>query len=64
MRFAFQETMERELVAGVEKITGQKVLAFLSSNHIDPDIAVETFILDRPRTAHATDSQTIEEEAS
>ena len=24
---------------------GRKVLAFLSANHVDPDIAVETFML-------------------
>jgi uncharacterized protein YbcI len=45
-RKAFQTTMEDELVALVEDLTGRKVFAFLSDNHIEPDIAVETFVLD------------------
>jgi hypothetical protein len=30
----------------VEEITGRKVIAFLSDNHLDPDIAVESFVLE------------------
>src|SRR3954463_12253416 len=41
-RKAFQITMGDELVALVEQITGRRVIAFLSDNHIEPDIAVET----------------------
>jgi hypothetical protein len=37
--------MRTDLVSGVEAITGRTVIAFLSDNHIDPDFAVETFIL-------------------
>ena len=44
-RHTFQEVMGAELVGGVEQITERTVLAFLSANHIAPDIAVETFIL-------------------
>ena len=44
-RRTFQEVMGDELVAGVEEILDRKVLAFLSANHVEPDIAVETFIL-------------------
>ena len=44
-RKAFQGTMRQELVTGIEEILGCKVAAFLSDNHIDPDIAVETFVL-------------------
>jgi uncharacterized protein YbcI len=44
-RFAFQQTMGDELVAGVEKISGRKVLAFMSANHMDPDVAAEIFVL-------------------
>jgi uncharacterized protein YbcI len=51
LRKAYQYTMETELVAGVEEITGRKVSAFLSDNHIDPDIAIESFVLEPiPRT--------------
>jgi uncharacterized protein YbcI len=44
-RKTFQDVMGADLTAGVEQILQRKVIAFLSSNHIDPDIAVETFIL-------------------
>ncbi len=45
MRRAFQETMREEYVAGVEEVMGREVQAFLSANHIDPDLAVESFVL-------------------
>ncbi len=48
MRRAYQRSMRDEAVAGVETITGRTVIAFLSDNHLDPDIAVETFVL-QPR---------------
>ena len=44
-RSTFQDVMGDDLTAGIEEILGRKVIAFLSANHIDPDIAVETFIL-------------------
>jgi len=45
MRKTFQATMRRDLIDGVERIVGRDVIAFLSDNHIDPDIAVEVFVL-------------------
>jgi hypothetical protein len=30
----------------VERLTGQKVLAFLGASHIEPDVAAAIFILD------------------
>ena len=45
MRKAFQGTMRHDLINGVEEILGRKVSAFMSDNHIDPDIAVEVFLL-------------------
>jgi uncharacterized protein YbcI len=44
-RKAHQTTMRTDLVASVEEITGRSVVAFLSSNHIDPDYAVESFVM-------------------
>ncbi len=44
-RKAYQRTMREDLVAAVETITGREVAAFLSDNHIDPDVAVESFVL-------------------
>jgi uncharacterized protein YbcI len=46
MRRRFQQAMREPLVKGVEEVTGRKVAAFLSDNHIDPDTAVETFIFE------------------
>ena len=45
-RSLFQEMMRVELVAFVEKTMGRKVTAFMSANNIDPDMAVETFVLE------------------
>jgi uncharacterized protein YbcI len=47
LRRAFQDSMAVALTAGVERITGRTVTAFLSANHIDPDVAVESFVLAR-----------------
>jgi uncharacterized protein YbcI len=44
-RKAYQKAMGPELIAGVEALTGRTVVAFLSDNHIDPDFAVESFVL-------------------
>lgn len=45
-RVVFQEMMRDELVASVEDLTGRTVVAFMSANHIAPDMAVETFVLE------------------
>lgn len=45
MRRRYQETMREELVALVAEQIGRPVEAFLSDNAIDPDIAVEVFVL-------------------
>ncbi len=54
-RFAFQETMRADLVAAVQDITGRDVAAFMSANHIDPDMAVEVFVLN-PKAVRDEDS--------
>jgi uncharacterized protein YbcI len=48
LRDALHEIMRTDMVATVEQLTGATVRAFISGNEVDPDIAVETFILDRP----------------
>ena len=45
MRKAYQDTMRDDLIAGIEAILDRKVTAFLSANHITPDVAVEVFLL-------------------
>lgn len=49
-RKAYQNSMGLDLIASVEEISGRKVIAFLSANHIDPDYAIESFVL-APRMA-------------
>jgi uncharacterized protein YbcI len=44
-RKAFQRTMSSQMIAAVERHSGRQVLAFLSANHVDPDIAIESFVL-------------------
>ena len=46
MRKAYQMTMREDLVARVEAVMGRKVIAFMSDNHIEPDIAIESFVLE------------------
>jgi len=50
MRQLFQRTMAEEMKASVEELTARKVVAFMSDNHLEPDMAVEVFVLDRPLT--------------
>jgi uncharacterized protein YbcI len=45
IRKAYQNTMGPQLIAAVERHSGRRVFAFLSDNHIDPDIAIESFVL-------------------
>jgi uncharacterized protein YbcI len=45
-RHAYQRTMRKDLIALVEEATGRKVRAFLSDNHVDPDVAIESFLLE------------------
>jgi uncharacterized protein YbcI len=52
-RKAYQRTMQRDLISLVEQLTGRKVIAFLSDNHLEPDVAVESFVLES--SAHSRD---------
>lgn len=45
-RREYQRAMRDDLVALVESTVGRKVIAFLSDNHLDPDIGVEMFVLE------------------
>lgn len=46
LRHDYQLTMRDDLVAIVERQLDRTVIAFMSQNHIDPDLAVEVFILE------------------
>jgi uncharacterized protein YbcI len=46
LRGEFQTAMRSDAVAAVEQLTGRSVMAFMSTNHIDPDLAAEVFVLE------------------
>lgn len=48
MRRLSQRAMSEELKAAVARLTGREVIAFMSDNHLDPDMAVQVFVLDGP----------------
>ena len=45
-RFALQKLAREEYIRIIEETTGRKVRAFLSQNHVSPDIAAEIFLLE------------------
>lgn len=46
MRHLFQGAMAGDARTAVERLTRRKVDAFISGNHIDPDVGAEIFLLD------------------
>ncbi len=48
MRHEFQAMMADRYREAIEELTGAKVVAFLSQAHLDPDITLEVFLVDRP----------------
>jgi uncharacterized protein YbcI len=51
MRDEFQRVMTSRLKDSVEGLTDRRVLALLSHAHVEPDITLEVFFLDRPLDA-------------
>ena len=51
LRRRWQRVMQAEISREVERLTGRKVIGFMSDNHIDPDLAVEVFVLEPVRPA-------------
>jgi uncharacterized protein YbcI len=45
-RKAFQNALRDEAVAIIEELTGRSVSAFMSDNHVQPDVAIEAFLLE------------------
>jgi len=56
-RRALEEVIRPELVSAVEQLTGCKVKALMSVHNLEPDLAAEVFVLDRPVAAAAEDHQ-------
>ena len=46
LRRRWQGVMQAEVSREIEEATGRKVIGFMSDNHIDPDLAVEVFVLE------------------
>jgi uncharacterized protein YbcI len=64
LRREYQEAMREEVSAKVAELTGRKVIAMMSANHIDPDLAAEIYVLDGPpnnslSSTAATDSNLV-----
>lgn len=45
-RHAIQQMIREETIAFVERTMNREVIGFMSANHLDPDLAVEVFVLD------------------
>ena len=63
-RRRYQFAMQDDLVGLVEGETGRKVIAFLSDNHFDPDIAVESFVLEPHDVTVGDDDRVVGDESS
>ena len=46
LRRRWQKVMKVEMSRKIEELTKRKVVGFMSDNHIDPDLAVEVFVLE------------------
>ena len=45
-RSAFQNAMERRFIDEVERLSGRQVRAFISNQHVGPDVEIELFMLE------------------
>ena len=44
-RSAFQDAMQDRFIGEVERLSGRRVLAFMSNSHVGPDLEIELFML-------------------
>ncbi len=51
LRREYQEAMRDAASAKVAELIGHNVIAMMSANHLDPDLAAEIFVLDAPYNA-------------
>lgn len=45
-RSAFQAAVRHRFIAAVERLSGRRVLAFITHHHVDPDLEVALFVLE------------------
>ena len=44
-RNAFQNAMQHKFIGAIERLSGRKVLAFISNHNVGPDIEIELFMM-------------------
>ena len=44
-RSAFQEAMQHKFIETIERLSGRRVMAFISNQHVGPDLEIELFVL-------------------
>ncbi len=47
-RSAFQEAMQQRFIDEIERLSCRDVLAFISNQHVGPDLEIELFVLRAP----------------
>ncbi len=47
-RSAFKNAMQQRFIDEVERLSGRGVLAFISNQHVGPDIEIELFVFRDP----------------
>jgi uncharacterized protein YbcI len=45
-RSAFQDAMQHKFITAVERLSGRGVVAFISNQHVGPDLEIELFMLE------------------
>ena len=45
MRSEFQNAMQDRFISEVERLSGRKVVSFISNTHVGPDLEIELFML-------------------
>jgi uncharacterized protein YbcI len=50
-RSAFQHAMQDRFISDIQRLSGRHVLAFISNQHVGPDIEIELFVLGSSTTA-------------
>jgi uncharacterized protein YbcI len=50
-RSAFQQAMQHRFVGVVERLTGRRVVGFISTHHVGPDLEIELFVLEPEEAA-------------
>jgi uncharacterized protein YbcI len=53
LRHEYQEAMREESSEKIAELTGRRVIAMMSANHLDPDLAAEIYVLEGPPLNHA-----------